>query len=284
MDNTSFKKIQNDIKKSTPIIIKNDDSINQIKQNFGNKYIDDISDSDDNTTYRKRNSNIINKLPDKNNTDNISLASKKENIVTTKKKLNKNINIIDDIKDPVDKPINKPNTNTKNTLNQLVNHINNVDSKDKNKPNVKEAESYSSSDSDSENTDAEVDDMEYEFQDEFEDKVKQYVKVDDEIRQLQKQIKELNVQKKATEETILKHLERLGENNINITGGKLRINKYESKEGFKEPMVKEVIADKIKDPKIIEHILEKIEEKRIANAKVQISLKRTYERAVNKKK
>ena len=43
-------------------------------------------------------------------------------------------------------------------------------------------------------------------------------------------------------------------------------------------MVKEVIADKIKDPKIIEHILEKIEEKRIANAKVQISLKRTYER------
>ena len=89
---------------------------------------------------------------------------------------------------------------------------------------------------------------------------------------------------RTTEESILKHLERLGENNINITGGKLRINKYESKEGFKEPMVKEVIADKIKDPKIIEHILEKIEEKRIANAKVQISLKRTYERAVNKKK
>ena len=114
MDNASFKKIQNDIKKSTPLIIKNDDSVNQIKKNFGNTYIDDISDSDDNTTYRKRNSNIINKLPDKNNNDNISLASKKENVITNKKKVNKNINIIDDTNAPIDKSKPKPKANTKN--------------------------------------------------------------------------------------------------------------------------------------------------------------------------
>ena len=43
MDNNTFKKIQNDIKKSKPIIIMNDDSVNQIKKNFGDTYIDDIS-------------------------------------------------------------------------------------------------------------------------------------------------------------------------------------------------------------------------------------------------
>jgi hypothetical protein len=260
MDNASFKKIQNDIKKSKAIIIKNDDSVNQIKKNFGNNYDDDISDSDDdNTTYQRRNRNIINKLPDKNNTDNISITSRQD-----KKKPNKNVNIIDDT---------KPITTIK---------------KEKEKDKVKGKEKVESDpepeleledENEDENEDGDVDsDMEYEFQEEFEDKVKAYVKVDDDIRELQKQIKVLNCEKKVIEEAILKHLERLGENNINITGGKLRINKYESKEGFKEPIVKEVIANKFKDPKVLETIMEDIEEKRIANAKVQISLKRTYER------
>jgi len=78
-------------------------------------------------------------------------------------------------------------------------------------------------------------------------------------------------------------LERLGESNVNITGGKLRINQYESKEGLKEDLIKEALSEKIKDPTIIEFIFEKINEKRIANGKVQKSLKRTFERGVNKK-
>ena len=83
---------------------------------------------------------------------------------------------------------------------------------------------------------------------------------------------------------ILKHLERLGESNINITGGKLRINQYESKEGLKEDIVKEALSEKIKDPTIIEFIFEKINEKRVANGKVQKSLKRTFERGGKKEK
>ena len=233
MDNSSFTKIQNDFKKSNAIIIKNVD--------VNNKFLDDISDSDNDTySYRKRNNNIINKLNTKNN-DNISLSNKSIKKTNIKKKEYKK----EDVKE------------------------------ENNKDDVEADAEY--------NSDEEVEDeMEYEFQEDFEDKVKLYVKTDDQIRELQKQIKELNTSKKNTEEGILKHLERLGENNINITGGKLRINKYESKEGFKEVLVKEVITEKIKDPKIVETILEKISEKRNENTKVQISLKRTYERAKGK--
>ena len=49
-------------------------------------------------------------------------------------------------------------------------------------------------------------------------------------------------------------MERLGETNINITGGKLRINQYESKEGLKEDIIKEALSERIKDPTIIEFI------------------------------
>jgi len=124
---------------------------------------------------------------------------------------------------------------------------------------------------------------EYEYTEEFKKKVKDYVKNDDRIRELQAELKLLNGAKKNAETEILKHLERLGESNVNITGGKLRINQYESKEGLKEDLIKEALSEKIKDPTIIEFIFEKINEKRIANGKVQKSLKRTFERGVNKK-
>ena len=133
----------------------------------------------------------------------------------------------------------------------------------------------SDSDSDSEH--------EYEYTEEFKKKVKDFVKNDDRIRELQTELKVLNNAKKVAEMEILKHLERLGESNINITGGKLRINQYESKEGLKEDIIKEALGEKIKDPKIIEFIFEKINEKRTANGKVQKSLKRTFERGGNKK-
>ena len=73
----------------------------------------------------------------------------------------------------------------------------------------------------------------YEYTDVFKKKVKEYVKNDDRIRELQSELKILNGAKKIAETEILKHLERLGESNVNITGGKLRINQYESKEGLK---------------------------------------------------
>lgn len=125
---------------------------------------------------------------------------------------------------------------------------------------------------------------EYEFAEEFTNKVKQYVGNDDRIKELQNELKTLNNIKKAAEIEILKHLERMGETTITITGGKLRVNQYESKEGLKEDIIKEVLVEKIQDPKIIEAIFEKINEKRVAGGKMQRSLKRTSERAKDEKK
>lgn len=242
-DKNLLTKIQNDLKKSNPKIITNNDNESTIKKTFNSKYTEDISDSENEelASYKNRNISIVNQL------------NKKDKVVI-KKSAKKNIN---------------------DELEQLESEINK-----KNKDNIKhEKEDLSSLDPNNVNEDESDDEEhEYEYTEEFKKKVKDYVKNDDRIRELQAELKTLNSAKKNAEGEILKHLERLGETNINITGGKLRINQYESKEGLKEDLIKEALGEKIKDPKIIEFIFEKINEKRVANGKVQKSLKRTFER------
>lgn len=247
MDNSSITNIQKTFKNSKPVIIKSDDTSQYIKENYGNKYINDISDSDvdESMSYRKKNSDIINKLSDKNNSnikpkldgDNMSIKSmslKKAPLRTT---IKEKIKMTEDVQE-------KPNkSETNNSENE-------------------DDESYESLE-------------EYEFQDDFEKQVKNYVNADDKIKELQKEMKELNQIKKTAEDAVMKHLERLGETNINITGGKLIVNKYGAKAGLKEDIIKEALTEKIKDPKIIESIFDKIQEKREENAKIQMGLKRT---------
>lgn len=265
MDNNLIQKIQNDFAKSTPKIINSNDNTSTIKKTFNSKYTEDISDSDndsDLTSYKNRNLNIVNQLKNKETKSNKQTQSKQKSSKNIEEEVNELIEKIDD---------------------------------NKNKKISKSAKSSKKEDSDSElevpdeNSDPDEsedseDEHQYEYTEEFKKKVKDYVKNDDRIRELQAELKVLNNAKKAAELEILKHLERLGESNINITGGKLRINQYESKEGLKEDLVKEALSEKIKDPKIIEFIFEKINEKRVANGKVQKSLKRTFERGGNGKK
>ena len=72
--------------------------------------------------------------------------------------------------------------------------------------------------SDSEEDEQEAEGPDYEFKDEFREKVVAYVKSDDKIRELQKLMNDQKKVKKDCEEAILRHLERLGENMINISG------------------------------------------------------------------
>jgi hypothetical protein len=237
MEDNDLIRMQNDLKKSNPIILNNNDDISKIKKKFSNKYTDDVSDSDDDlSSYRKRNNNIINQV--------------------SKTKVNKaRVNKVVKKEDNSDQEDEEDDENNKNNQNNQKRENNDED-----------------------NSDSENSEVEYEYSQEFKEKVKTYVKNDDKIRELQQEIKKLNVIKKTAEMDILKHLERLGENNINITGGKLRINQYESKDSLKETIIKEAITEKIKDPKIMENIIEIINEKRVNNAKIQVSLKRTFER------
>jgi hypothetical protein len=146
-------------------------------------------------------------------------------------------------------------------------------SKDINKKNRFIDEISDSEDDENEN---ENEGGEYELKDEFREKVVLYVKSDDKIRELQKLVKEQQKIKKDSEEAILRHLERLGESMINISGGKIRKNQYESKGALKKEFIKDSILEKIKDPKVVEDILSKMEDKR--ETKINISLKRTFER------
>lgn len=116
----------------------------------------------------------------------------------------------------------------------------------------------------------------YELHNEFKDKVVAYIKADDKIRELQNVLKDYRKIKKDSEEGILRHLERLGESMINVTGGKLRKNQYESKAALKKELIKEALAEKIKDVVIVEELLNKMEDKR--EVKINVSIKRTFER------
>ena len=214
-----------------------------------------------------------------NNDDDISIIKKRfgskytEDISDSDDDLssykNRNLKLIDELPDKNQKKIiknkkdyNKKNDNESNESNKL----NKIDNQELDIESEIESE-----------TESEIE-PEYEYSTEFKNKVKDYVKNDDRIRELQTELKTLTSAKRVAEGEILKHLERMGESNINITGGKLRVNQYESKEGLKEDLIKKAMEEKIKDPKVIEFIFEKIMEERIANKKIQKSLKRTFER------
>lgn len=247
-DKNLIQKIQSDLNKSNTKIINNNDNTSVIQKNFSSKYTEDISDSEDEdlVSYKNRNSKMLNDLPSTNSALSKSIKKTKQ-VKSTK---------------TTSKP-SKPSQKTSEPDNES------------DMPNSNDGFDDDGTDMDTE--------AEYEYTEEFKKKVKDYVKNDDRIRELQAELKVLNNAKKTAEMEILKHLERLGESNVNITGGKLRINQYESKEGLKEDLIKEALSEKIKDPKIIEFIFEKINEKRVANGKVQKSLKRTFERGGNKK-
>ena len=260
-DKNLLAKIQNDLFKSKPKIINNNDNESTIKKTFNSKYTEDISDSEGEelTSYKNRNVNIVNQLTNKKEKNNV-----KNKDVKSKTTINDELKQIENDLKQIE---NDKNIKSKNNIKIEKNDDLNLE------PNEDEDNSEEEED----------DEIEYEYTNEFKKKVKDYVKNDDRIRELQTELKALNSSKKNAENEILKHLERLGETNINITGGKLRINQYESKEGLKEDLIKEALNEKIKDPKIIEFIFEKINEKRVANGKVQKSLKRTFERAGGKK-
>ncbi len=270
VEKNMFKKMQQDIKNSNPKIVNSNDDLSNIKKNFNPKYSEDLSDSDDDlSSYKLRHRDIVNKITTKTNTK--STKNKDDDIQVKPQKKNKNLT------DEIEELANELDSSKQGSKQS---------SKQNDKKNKKKEESDDESDTSSGSDDesGEEEDVEYEYTEELADKVKLYVKNDDRIRELQTELRKLNQLKKAAELEILKHLERLGETNINITGGKLRINQYESKDSLKEDLVKEALEEKLKDPTAVEKIFEKINEKREAGRKIQISLKRTFERGGGKKK
>lgn len=84
---------------------------------------------------------------------------------------------------------------------------------------------------------------------EFQEAVIEFVKLDDKARKLGKQMKHFKQEKKQYEDIILNFMETNKENVIEITGGKLRINKATTKAPLKHETIQSTLAKKFKDTK-----------------------------------
>jgi hypothetical protein len=111
---------------------------------------------------------------------------------------------------------------------------------------------------------------------EFQEMVVKYVKLDDMSRKKEKEIKELKALRKPCEDFILKYLEKIGETTIDITNGKLRRNKSETKIPLSQDIIKDAIKEKVADPKVVEEIVKLMDTMRPTN--VRTNLKRTGKR------
>lgn len=122
---------------------------------------------------------------------------------------------------------------------------------------------------------------EYEGIKELTELVKKYTDADNIARNLKKEVAKQNKIMKEMNEKILIHLEKMGENHINIDDGKLIKNKYKSKGSLSQEMIEETLKENFKDPKIITKIMNSIEDKKIKNEKTRIQLKRTFKKDAN---
>ena len=117
---------------------------------------------------------------------------------------------------------------------------------------------------------------------EFVEFVKSWVKLDDEIREYQDKIKELKKEKKEYETFVLEYMDKIGEKSINITGGKLRQNKSQTKIGLKQDVIQGALYDLTKDSAKSVQMTKYIMDKRPTVER--INLKRTRNRKKKTKK
>lgn len=107
---------------------------------------------------------------------------------------------------------------------------------------------------------------------EFQENVIKYVKLHDLITKKNEEIRELKKMKKPCEDYILKYLDKVKVNSVEVTDGKLRKNQSENKVPLSQDIIKDAIAKKVSDPKVIEEILKSIENRA---TKIQVNIKRT---------
>lgn len=116
---------------------------------------------------------------------------------------------------------------------------------------------------------------------EFKEMVVNWVKIDDQIRDLKASVKELTDEKKQYEEFIIEYMSNAQENIINISDGKLRLNKSTTKAPLKEENITESLIKYTNDKLKAEQLTKFIYENRPTSSRVNI--KRTKFRKKKKK-
>lgn len=126
---------------------------------------------------------------------------------------------------------------------------------------------------------------------EFIESIKGWVSIDDKIKKLKDEIKNLTTDKKEFETEILQGLDKLEENVVSITDGKLKKNISKTQTPLKKELIHKSIFDFIKDEKktldIIDNMnksrqtVERINLKRIKNRQIKTEIsKQIFEKVV----
>ncbi len=121
-----------------------------------------------------------------------------------------------------------------------------------------------------------------EITEEFVEVVKSWVSIDDEIRKKLIEIKELKDERKEFETFILEYMDKINESVIDISDGKLRKNKSNTKGGLKQESIQTALLDITKDTNKAMEMTKYIMDNRPITERV--NLKRTKNRGSRKKK
>lgn len=117
---------------------------------------------------------------------------------------------------------------------------------------------------------------------EFKKVVVNWVQIDDLIREKNSELKELKSDKKSLEEYILESMDKMDQSIIDISDGKLRLNKSKSTAGIKQEYIQEALTELVKDQAQAQQMTKFILEKRPTVERV--NLKRTFFRKNNNSK
>tara|TARA_X000000950_G_C13909518_1_gene658401 strand:- start:2550 stop:2957 length:408 start_codon:yes stop_codon:yes gene_type:complete len=121
-----------------------------------------------------------------------------------------------------------------------------------------------------------------EVTEEFVEVVKNWVKIDDEIRKKNQEVKELKDERKEFEMFIIEYMDKINENVINISDGKLRKNKSASKGSLKQDSIQNALLDITQDSSKAMQMTKYIMDSRPVVERV--NLKRTKKRDKKPKK
>ena len=119
---------------------------------------------------------------------------------------------------------------------------------------------------------------EEELKKKFRNIVISWVQLDDKIKAINSELKNMKDEKKQYEDFILSFMEKYNENMITLSNGILKKNVSQTKQSINEEMINEVIEEFTKDVEQAYTITQKIIQKRQVNEKV------TLKRQINKKK
>lgn len=159
---------------------------------------------------------------------------------------------------------------------EIDNKINELDGKLSEEPDNSDSDNESNSEK-NDNKDDNKDNKEVNVSKEFNEKANEYIKLDDECRELKKRKDILEAKKKPLEDYLLKYLEKSDYGTIEFpNGSKLRRNKSETKEALKANHFKDALKNKLKNDKMVEDILNTMNEMR--ETKTHVNLKRTNSR------